>query len=251
MTRQLLLLALFVGCGALASCAADKSWNLAEGQQPQTFRRRVVVEAEGRMLLYLPAGFRVHGAERYPLLVFLHGSAESGIDLEKLKVHGLPKILATRRDFPFVVASPQTPTPLRPLDPLTLNAMLDELLARLPIDRDRVYLTGISMGGSMSYRWASESPGRFAAVVPVSGSWAPEDACRLKDLPIWAFHGAKDHSVPVERDDAVIKAINACGGHARISIDPEGDHDDPYWSAVYGNQELYDWLLKQRRQPSH
>jgi predicted peptidase len=200
------------------------------------------------MLLYLPAGFRVHGAKRYPLLVFLHGSGESGTDLEKLKMHGLPKIVATRRDFPFIVASPQTPAPYRQLDSLTLTAMLDELLARLPIDRDRVYLTGISMGGTMSYRWASENPARFAAVVPVSGYGVPEDACRLKDLPIWAFHGAKDHAVAIERDEATIKAINACGGQARFTVDPEGDHDDPYWSTVYGNPELYDWLLKQHRQ---
>jgi len=245
---SLIILTLLVGCGALAGCAAGESWNLAEGQHPETFRRRVVVEAQGQMLLYLPAGFRVHGAQRYPLLVFLHGSGESGTDLEKLKAHGVPKIVATRRDFPFIVASPQTPAPYRQLDPLTLTAMLDELLARLPIDRDRVYLTGISMGGTMSYRWASEIPARFAAVVPVSGYGIPEDACRLKDLPIWAFHGAKDHAVPLERDEATIKAINACGGHARITVDPEGDHDDPYWSTVYGNPELYDWLLKQHRQ---
>jgi predicted peptidase len=103
----------------------------------------------------------------------------------------------------------------------------------------------------MSYRWASANPTRFAAVVPVSGAGNPEDACRLKDLPVWAFHGAKDHSVPVEREDAMIKAINACGGHARITVDPEGDHDGPYWSTIYGNPELYDWLLKQRRQASH
>jgi predicted peptidase len=251
MTRALLVLTLLVGCGALAGCAAGESWNLAEGQHPETFQRRVVVEAEGQMLLYLPAGFRVHGAKRYPLLVFLHGSGESGTDLEKLKAHGLPKIVATRSDFPFVVASPQTPAPFWPHDPVTLNAMLDELLDRLPIDRNRVYLTGISMGGIMSYRWASENPTRFAAVVPVSGSGNPEDACRLKDLPVWAFHGAKDHSVQVEREDGMIKAINACGGHARITVDPEGDHDDPYWSTVYGNPELYDWLLKQRRQASH
>jgi predicted peptidase len=249
MARQFLVLALFIG--GLESCAASGSWNLVEGQQPETFRRRVVVEAEGQMLLYLPAGFRVHGTKRYPLLVFLHGSAESGIDLEKLKVHGLPKILATRRDFPFVVASPQTPSQLRPLDPLTLNAMLDELLTQLPLDRDRVYLTGISMGGFMSYQWASENPARFAAIVPVSGAWAPEDACRLKDLAIWAFHGAKDHTVPVERDETMIKAINACGGHAQITVDPDGDHDDLYWSAVYGNSELYDWLLNHRRETSH
>jgi predicted peptidase len=244
----LIIPALLVGCGALAGCAAGESWNLAEGQHPETFRRRVVVEAQGQMLLYLPAGFRVHGAKRYPLLVFLHGSGESGTDLEKLKVHGLPKIVATRRDFPFIVASPQTPAPYRQLDSLTLTAMLDELLARLPIDRDRVYLTGISMGGTMSYRWASENPARFAAVVPVSGYGVPEDACRLKDLPIWAFHGAKDHAVAIERDEATIKAINACGGQARFTVDPEGDHDDPYWSTVYGNPELYDWLLKQHRQ---
>lgn len=205
------------------------------------------------MLLYIPAGFHEDSSTRYPLLVFLHGSGESGNDLEKLKAHGPPKILATRSDFPFIVASPQSPSDSRHrrLGTVTLNAMLDELLARLPIDPDRVYLTGISMGGFMTYRWASVDPGRFAAIVPVSGSWNSADACRLKDLPVWAFHGAKDHSVPLDPDQAMIKAINACGGHARITVDPEGDHDDAYWSAVYENKELYDWLLKQRRISPH
>jgi poly(3-hydroxybutyrate) depolymerase len=156
------LVALLAGSSLIAGCAARHSWVLAPGQHPQSFERRVTVATHGRFLLYLPAGFDAHGGTRYPLLIFLHGSGESGEDLEKLKVHGPPKILATRPDFPFIVASPQARNSFERFDPVTLNAMLDELLEQLPIDPDRVYLTGLSMGGHWTYGWASQHPERFA-----------------------------------------------------------------------------------------
>ena len=249
-TRHLnafLTVCLLAVCAALAGCASRRGWTLAEGQHPQSFRREVTLEAQGRLLLFLPAGFKAHGAQRYPLLIFLHGSGESGDDLEKVKTNGPPKLVATRPDFPFIVAAPQAPSAIERFDTPTLNAMLDELLAQLPVDRDRVYLTGLSMGGEWSYGWASENPERFAAIAPVSGLWNPAVACRLKAIPVWAFHGAKDDVVPLAGDQAMIDAIRACGGNARFTVYPDAGHDA--WTVTYANQELYDWLLQQRRAP--
>jgi predicted peptidase len=231
----------------LAGCATHERWLLVPGQHPQSFLRTVRVEAQGQLLLYLPADFRPRGSTRYPLLVFLHGSGESGPDLEKLKVHGPPKFLDTRPDFPFIVASPQARNSVERFDPTVLDAMLDELLSQLPIDRDRVYLTGLSMGGMWTYGWASLHSERFAAIAPVAGLWDPADACRLRDIPIWSFHGAKDDVVPLAGDQAMIDAINACGGHARLTVYPEAGHDS--WTETYSNPELYTWLLQQRRPP--
>jgi predicted peptidase len=239
------LVALLAGSSLTAGCAARHSWVLAPGQHPQSFERRVTVATHGRFLLYLPAGFDAHGGTRYPLLIFLHGSGESGEDLEKLKVHGPPKILATRPDFPFIVASPQARNSFERFDPVTLNAMLDELLEQLPIDPDRVYLTGLSMGGHWTYGWASRHPERFAAIAPVCGSWDPADACRLKDVPVWAFHGAQDPVVPLAGDQLMIDAIKACGGDARLTVYLYTGHDS--WTQAYADPELYRWLLQQRR----
>ncbi len=107
----------------------------------------MTLQIEGRLLLFLPAGFQMHGKTRYPLLIFLHGSGEAGHDLDKLKVYGPPKIVQSRPDFPFIVASPQSPEDsIRGFDPVMLSAMLDELIERLPIDTDRVYVTGLTAG---------------------------------------------------------------------------------------------------------
>ncbi len=206
------------------------------------------VDAQGRLLLYLPAGFDRSGATRYPLLIFLHGSGESGEDLEKLKVYGPPRIVAAREDFPFIVASPQARNSIERFDPVVLEAMLDELLEQLPIDTDRVYLTGLSMGGMWTYGWASLRPDRFAAIAPVCGDWDAADACRLKHTPVWAFHGAKDNVVPIDGDRAMVEAIKACGGDARLTVYPDTGHDS--WTAAYADPELFTWLLQQRRKPA-
>jgi predicted peptidase len=229
----------------LAGCAAERRWTLAEGQHPQVYQARVTRVVSGKFLLFLPAGYEAHGRARYPLLIFLHGSGEAGDDLEKVKVHGPPNLVGSRPDFPFIVASPQAASG-RDFDPDELNAMLDNLLAKLPVDRDRVYLTGLSLGGIWSYGWASLNPGRFAAIAPVCGSWDAGDACKLKGMPVWAFHGAKDDSVPIADDQAMVDAINACGGNARISVYPDVGHD--VWNVAYADPQLYAWLLQHRRQ---
>jgi predicted peptidase len=244
------LVTLVALCSGIAGCAARDRWTLAPGQHAQSFERRVTVDAHGRLLLYLPAGFDARSGKRYPLLIYLHGTGESGEDLEKVKAHGPPQFLDSRPDFPFIVASPQSPRNILGFgfDAVTLNAMLDELLAQLPIDSDRVYLTGNSMGGIWTYGWASLHPERFAAIAPVCGRWDVVDACRLKAVPVWAFHGAKDDVIPLADDQSMIDAIKSCGGDARLTVYPEAGHDA--WTQTYADQNLYGWLLEQRRKPA-
>ena len=243
--HRTLLVTLLTACSLIAGCAARHTWVLTPGQHPQSFERRVTVETHGRFLLYLPAGFDPSGRTRYPLLIFLHGSGESGEDLEKVKVHGPPKLVASKPDFPFIVASPQARNHIERFDPATLDAMLDELLEQLPVDPDRIYLTGLSMGGIWTYGWAIRHPERFAAIAPVCGLWDPGDACRLKDVPVWAFHGAQDPVVPLDGDQAMIDAIKACGGDARLTVYLYTGHDS--WNQAYADPELYTCLLQQRR----
>jgi poly(3-hydroxybutyrate) depolymerase len=231
-------------CALLVSCATQPQWVLMEGQHKQTFSGAVQRPIDGQFLLYLPHGFAQHPAEKHPLLIYLHGSGEAGIDIDDLKKHAPPKFLDDRADFPFIVVSPQAPYPPRGFDPEELSVLLDQLLQRLPIDKERIYLTGFSMGAYGTYRWASLHPETFAAIAPVSGAARPQDACSLRSVPIWAFHGAKDESVKVEDDEAGVNAIKECGGDIKITVYPDVGHSS---DAAYADLQLYQWFLKHRR----
>jgi predicted peptidase len=216
-------------------------------RQSQTFEKTITKTLGCKYLLFLPEGYGQQ-QKKWPLILFLHGSGERGDDLEKVKKHGPPKIVQTRKDFPFIVVSPQCPED----DGWTTRTevlinLLDEIIARYDVDTERVYLTGLSMGGYGSWALASEYPDRFAAVVPICGGGNRTMSLMLKDVPIWAFHGGKDNAVPVEESKELVDAINARGGNAKLTIYPEAPHDS--WTQTYNNQELYDWLLEHRRAP--
>jgi predicted peptidase len=214
----------------------------ASPQRPQTFEKAVAVEVKLKYLLFLPEGYDPSGKE-WPLILFLHGSGESGNDLDMVKRHGPPKIVETKRDFPFIVVSPQSPR--RGWNPDALAALLDEIIVNYQVDRDRIYLTGLSMGGFGTWSLAATYPEKFAAIAPICGGGWPGDAARLKDLPIWAFHGAKDKAVPLERSEEMVKAIEDAGGKVKFTVYPDAEHDS--WTATYDNPELYQWLLEQKR----
>jgi predicted peptidase len=198
-----------------------------------------------KYLLFVPESYGKE-QKRWPLMLFLHGAGERGDDLEKVKKHGPPKIVGKQKDFPFIVVSPQCPEgDWWTSKTEVLIHLLDEIIARYDVDTERIYLTGVSMGGYGSWALASEYPDRFAAVVPICGGGSRMMSLTLEDVPIWAFHGAKDSHVPVEESKEVVDAINARSGNAKLTIYPDASHDS--WTETYNNQELYDWLLKHRR----
>jgi predicted peptidase len=244
-TTMVLAVWLIAGSLLLGGCATHRDWALAPGQHAESVGGVVRKQVNVRFLLYLPQGFTRAGNTRYPLLVFLHGSGESGSDIEQVKKHGPPQFLQTRADFPFIVVSPQADNARTGFDPDAMNLLLDELLRRLPVDRQRIYLTGLSMGGYMAYGWASAQPERFAAIAPVSGAFDPDDACKLKSVPIWAFHGATDDVVKTADDQAMVDAIKACGGDIRFTVYPDVGHWA--WDPAYADPKLYEWLLEHRR----
>jgi predicted peptidase len=227
---------LLVPRGALAQDSSDST------QQERSIEQQITVQVSLKYLLYLPSGYD-KGHDRWPLILFLHGAGETGDDLAKVKIHGPPKIIEAGRELPFVVVSPQSPQ--RGWNVLALNALLDQVLSQQRIDPTRVYLTGLSMGGRGTWDLAAAYPERFAAIVPICGSGNPADARKLKDIPVWAFHGAKDVGSPVERSEIMVHAIQKAGGDARLTVYPEAEHDA--WTETYDNPELYTWLLQQRR----
>jgi predicted peptidase len=226
------------------SALKSPDWSLTSGQAGHAFEKQVQKIVGGQFLLFLPEGCNKgsNGGKKWPLIIFLHGSDESGRDLKRLKTHGLPKIVEQRNDFPFIVASPQALTPAEGFNGDMLNGMLDDLVASLPVDVDRIYLTGLSMGGFATWGWAVETPERFAAIAPICGGWDPADAQKLKKLPIWAFHGADDDVIDITDGQDMVDAVKAVGGNVKFTVYPDGGHD--VWTETYENPALYDWFMQ-------
>jgi len=218
------------------------------GQHPQVFAKEITKTIRADYLLYLPEGYG-EGEESWPLILFLHGAGERGDDVRKVTMHGPPKLVSTEgRRLPFVIVSPQCPEDAWWTDELqidTLSGLLDEVVARYRIDEDRIYVTGLSMGGFGTWRLAAAYPDRFAAIAPVCGGGNPNDAARISHLPVWVFHGAKDTVVLVKDSEQMVEALKAAGGEVKFTVYPEAEHDS--WTATYGNPELYAWFLGHRR----
>lgn len=211
-----------------------------------TFKTRVEGkedETKVDYLLFVPGQY--DGKAKLPLMLFLHGAGERGDDLELVKKWGPPKIVADRKDFPFVVASPQCKSGKR-WDAAAMVALVEDLARRLKVDRKRIYVTGLSMGGYGSWDLMARYPRLFAAGVPICGGGDPTTADALKQIPIWVFHGDKDTAVPLSRSQQMVDAISEAGGDkATLTIYPGVGHNS--WSATYANEKVYDWLLSHRR----
>jgi len=194
-------------------------------------------------LLYLPEDYDT-GDGQAPLMLFLHGRGESYGPLSLVKKWGPPRQIEQGQAFPYVVVSPQCPEKGSWSDETRqagLVALLDHIEKTYRIDSKRIYLTGLSMGGYGTWRLAADHPKRFAAAAPVCGGGKTEDASKLKDLPMWVWHGTEDKAVPFERSKHMVEAIQAAGGtQIRFTTLENIGHNS--WSAAYGTPELYDWF---------
>ena len=212
-------------------------------QTKKSLVRKVTKTVKCGYLLFLPKGYKP-GGRRWPLILFLHGAGQRGDDLEQVKEHGLAKIVATLPDFPAIVVSPQCPTDgWWTSDPLA--ALLDEVEEKYRVDRKRIYVTGLSMGGFGTWTLAMEQPQRFAALVPICGRGNPLLVHRIKELPIWVFHGEKDKIVPIANSREMVRALRAHGAKPKFTIYPDAAHDS--WTRTYENPRLYTWLFRQAR----
>jgi predicted peptidase len=226
---------------ALAGCASQdakkmESPSALPGHQTgQAFEKTITKTISCQYLLFLPEGYE-EAERQWPLILFLHGMGQCGSDLEKVKEHGIPKIVEGRKDFDFVAVSPQCPEGEFWSSDVLIN-LLDEITSRHAVDADRIYLTGLSLGGGATWHIASEYPERFAAIAPICGWGSPAKACNLKDVPVWAFHGAEDKVIPVKRSEEMVQALKECGGDAKLTVYPDAGHDS--WTQTYDNQELY------------
>jgi predicted peptidase len=234
---------------ALALAVAGPAAAQTAGQQvSQKLNKPVTRTVEAQYLLYLPKDYGKDPNKKWPLLMFLHGAGESGSDLEKVKVHGPPKLISQGKEFPFIVVSPQCPSIQEWWNRDTLNVILDEVIAKHHVDEDRVYLTGLSMGGYGTWELATRFPQRFAAIAPICGGGLPRFAPRLKGVGVWVFHGAKDGVVKQQESDEMVAALRAANIPVEYTVYPEAGHDS--WTETYDNPKLYEWLLQHRRTKS-
>ncbi|MCK5175736.1 MAG: prolyl oligopeptidase family serine peptidase [Planctomycetes bacterium] len=241
------------GCQiAAASPNASKPDNPKSktGQQAQSFKKTITKTIASKYLHFLPEAYGKsdkEGDEKWPLMMFLHGAGERGNNLELLKKLGPPKIVETDKDFPFIVVSPQCPKESWwPAEEELLINLLDSIIEKYDVDPDRVYLTGLSMGGYGTWHLGCAYPDRFAAIVPICGGGSKILACKLKYVPVWAFHGAKDSTVPLRESQDMVDRLKKCGGDVKLTIYPEAGHDS--WTETYDNPQLYKWLLSYRKE---
>ncbi|WP_276500547.1 prolyl oligopeptidase family serine peptidase [Terrimonas pollutisoli] len=199
---------------------------------------------ETQYLLYLPEQYAVDTATKWPLLIFLHGSGESGTDLDKVKVHGPPKLVEQGKKFPFIVVSPQAP-PRAGWKVEILKQMLDDIKKRYRVDNDRVYLTGLSMGGFGTWNLSEKYPDEFAAIAPICGGGNAEQVWKLRHMPVWCFHGAKDDVVPSSASQTMVDALKKYNSNVKFTLYPDANHNS--WDVTYNNDSLYSWLLAQKR----
>ena len=215
----------------------------AQAQLPQK-ARTLTVRTTLNYLAFLPKTYSAQGAP-VPLIVFLHGSGERGSDLNKVKAWGPPALADKDPGFPFMVVSPQAPDG-EWWHANLLKALLDEVLEKYNVDRSRVYLTGISMGGYGAWDLAINYPAYFAAIAPICGGGNALRIGQLKAVPTWVFHGLQDKSVPERESASMVAALRAVGGDVKYTVLPEAGHVDA-WLHAYGEAGLFDWFLAHRK----
>ena len=239
-----------------------------QAQSKEEFKKEHFI-AEGDTLNYrilYPEDFSE--SKKYPVVLVLHGAGERGDDNEAQLVHGSNIFLdaENRKKFPAVVIFPQAPKedywakvevkrdttpfqfdfknkeePTRSLD--LVMKMMDSVVAKDFVNKDKVYVGGLSMGGMGTYEIIYKKPEMFAAAFAICGGANPEIA---KDYPegfnIWIFHGEKDDIVPPRLSKTMAREINHYGGNAKLSLYPEDNHNS--WDSAFSEPYLLEWLFK-------
>jgi predicted peptidase len=258
--------AVVVMCGAAVCLGADsapkKRKQLPPGEQPPmsarpggapaSFEVRTFTAPNGaaiRYSLFIPKA--ISPGEKLPLVLCLHGS---GGNTEAARVLASPERQAKT---PCIVMAPGCDSRKARWVPMTFrpdergNVMaellgaLDALTREQPVDPGRVYVTGQSMGGVGTWGLIAAEPQRFAAAAPVCGIWQTEDAAKMARVPVWAFHGEKDPTVPVDGSRRMVAALKAAGASPRYTEYPDVGHNS--WTAAYATDELWEWMFAQRR----
>ncbi|MFL5241041.1 MAG: prolyl oligopeptidase family serine peptidase [Gemmataceae bacterium] len=235
---------LLAGCCLLIAPALAR----AEDKVEHGFLNRVHKDADGKeakYIVYVPKAYT--GAKPFPLILFLHGAGETGTDGKKQAEVGLGKAIKHEGDsFSFIAVFPQSQKRTWKADSedgKRAIAILDEVEKAYKVDKKRVYLTGLSMGGYGTWSFAAAYPDRWAAIIPICGGGDPNTAEKIKNIPCWCFHGDKDQAVNVEQSRRMVKALKDAGAkEVEYTEFPGVGHNS--WDKAYATKDLFGWLLK-------
>lgn len=251
--------------GVTMKCSAQDAATEEDAQQKNPalsmFEPREYSDSDGAVLKYRllkPADF--DPKESYPLVIFLHGAGERGDDNTVQLKHGMSEFCkpAMREKYPCYVLAPQCPKGQKWADVdwsqdhvalpekisqsmKLLFEVVDLMLEDAAIDKNRIYISGLSMGGYGTWDAIHRRPDFFAAALPVCGGADPTTAEGIKDMPIWCFHGGSDSVVKVEFSRVMIEALKKAGGSPKYTEYEGVGHDS--WTATYANPEVYEWLF--------
>jgi len=228
--------------------------------EPKSFKA-----PDGTEVLYrFAAPEKIGEGKTYPLVLFLHGSGERGNDNKAQLNHGVKSILENSEKLgqPIFLIAPQCPAdktwapyrtdPSSPADGTFANPLLDAVLtlvgetaSKQPVDRNRIYITGLSMGGFGTWAAIARKPEIFAAAIPICGAGDPRTVVRFKNMPIRIFHGDADNVVPPAGSQLMFDALKEAGSDAKLTLYPGVGHDS--WTQTYADEEVIRWLFAQTK----
>ncbi|GAB2772544.1 prolyl oligopeptidase family serine peptidase [Salinimicrobium soli] len=235
--------------------------NVFAYSQSSLFSYEQYVNAEGDTLKYRQLMSDYAPNTKYPLVIFLHGSGERGDDNEAQLKWGVKNFASSEvmKMHPSIVIAPQCPknmswavlsengsfqpSPTKPME--LLKGLIDQTLANLPVDPDRVYITGLSMGGFGTFDAITRYPDLFAAAVPVCGGGDVTKAPLIAGIPMWIFHGALDEAVSPVLSRNMVEALTKAGAHPGYTQYPEAGHFS--WIAAYSDPMMMEWLYSQKK----
>lgn len=196
--------------------------------------------------LFVPSDY--DGKKSFPLMLFLHGAGERGDNLNQVRKWGPPKLVKEKKDFPFIVISPQCPKSTWWTTHVDgLAQLVDDVAGKLKVNKEKMYCTGLSMGGFGTWALCAKHPKLFAAAAPICGGGKPSSALDLTKLPIWVFHGDADNVVPLSSSEKMVNAVKEAGGKKiKFTVYKGVGHNS--WSQAYADKELYEWLLSHSRE---
>jgi predicted peptidase len=238
--------------------------HMLEAQSIDLFDKLLYVSKKDTLPYRLLKPVSPSALEVFPLIIFLHGSGERGNDNEAQLKYMTDLFLDSkyRGKYPCYVLAPQCPKKnvwadynrdgtlsKEPATPARLvMELVDKISSEFAIDSSRIYITGLSMGGYGTWDLLARYPGKFAAAVPICGGGDVQTASRIKHIPLWAFHGAKDPVVPPSQSRKMIKALQQAGGSPGYTEYPDIEHTS--WVQAYQEPHLVPWLFKQKLNPS-